>query len=135
MKLFTFVQWSFLVIPNKSARICTNVFGHTVIQSSKVEKYEKMASFSRRGRKKLRIYSWYSLPDSKRDQNCFIRIPSSNLTEMRPLGAFLKSILSSGYHGNNDCYKNFNFSFHYIFPSSITVQSFITVKWQEKSFE
>ena len=31
VKLGTFVQWSFLVIPNKSARIYFNIFGDTVI--------------------------------------------------------------------------------------------------------
>ena len=36
----------------------------------------------------LRIYSWYSLPDLKHDQKCFIRIPSLNVPEIRPLGTF-----------------------------------------------
>ena len=79
MKLSTFVQWSFLVIRNTSARICLNIFGDTVIQSLKV------ASFPCRGRENLRIYSWYSLPDSKHDQRCFIRIPSLNLPKTRHL--------------------------------------------------
>ena len=34
--------------------------------------------------------------------------------------------------GNDDHYKNFNFSFHYICPSSIALESFITIKRQEK---
>ena len=36
----------------------------------------------------LRIYSWYSLPVLKHDQKRFIRIPSLNVPEMRPLGSF-----------------------------------------------
>ena len=47
-----------------------------------------MASLSYRGRKNLRIYSWYSLPDLKHDQKCFIRISLLNVPEMRPLGTF-----------------------------------------------
>ena len=50
---------------------------------------------------------------------------------MRPLGTF-KSILSNGYHGNDYPYKNFDFSFGYVSSSSMTVQCFITLKWQEK---
>ena len=50
---------------------------------------------------------------------------------MSPLGTF-QSILSNGYHGNDDRYKNFDFSFGHVFPSSMTAQSFVTIKWQEK---
>ena len=49
---------------------------------------------------------------------------------LNPLGTF-QSILSNGYHGNDDRYKNFDFSFGYLFPSSMTVPSFITIKWHE----
>ena len=45
-----------------------------------MEKHEKVASFPRRGRESLRIYSWCSLSDLKHDQKCFIR--------MRPSGTF-----------------------------------------------
>ena len=48
--------------------------------------------------------------------NSAIRIPSLNLPETRSLGTFW-SILSNGYLGNDDRYKNFNFSFHYILSS------------------
>ena len=41
-------------------------------------------------------------------------------------------ILSNGYHNNKDSYKNFDFCLGYVFASSMTVQSFITVKWKEK---
>ena len=37
------------------------------------------------------------------------------------------------YCGNDDPNKNFDFSFGYLFSSSTTVQSFITIKWQEES--
>ena len=52
----------------------------------------------------------------------FIKVP-----EMRPLSTF-QSILSNGYHGNDDRYRNFDFSFGYVFPNSMTVQSFITIE-------
>ena len=48
----------------------------------------------------------------------FVSITSLNVPEMRPLGTFL-SILSIGYCENNDCYKNFDFSLGYLFPTSI----------------
>ena len=64
----------------------SNFFKKT--KKRKVEKQEKVASFPSRGRKNLRIYSWYSLPDFKHDQKRFIRIPSLNVPEMRPLGTF-----------------------------------------------
>ena len=89
------------------------------------KKHEKVASFLCRG-KKLWSYSWYSLPDFKYDQKRLIRIPSLNVPEMRPSGTF-QSILSNGYHGNDERYKNFDFSFGYVFLSSMTVQSFITI--------
>ena len=53
-----------------------------------MEKHEKVASFLCRGRMRLWVYSWHSLPDFKHDQKCFIRIPSVNIPEMRPLGTF-----------------------------------------------
>ena len=40
-KLGTFVQWSFLVIGNKSARTCLNIFGDSVIQILKSGKTRK----------------------------------------------------------------------------------------------
>ena len=49
-------------------------------------------------------FSWYSVPDLKNDQKCFIRIPSLNVSEIRPLGTFW-SILSNGYHGNDNVRK------------------------------
>ena len=36
------------------------------------------------------------------------------------------------YHGNGDRHKNFDFSFDYVFPISMTIQSFSTVNWQKK---
>ena len=69
--------------------------------------------------------------DLKHDENRFIRIPSLNVPEMRPSGTF-KSILSNGYNDNDDRYKNFDFSSGYVFPSSMTEQSFLIIKWQEK---
>ena len=49
---------------------------------------------------------------------------------MRPLGTCWSN-LSNGYHGNNDRYKNFDVSLGYVFPNSMTVENFITIKWQE----
>ena len=40
---------------------------------------------------------------------------------MRYLGT-VWSTLSNGYHGNHDRYKNFDFSFGYVFPCSITTK-------------
>ena len=77
--------------------------------------------------KNLRIYAWYSLSDLKHDQKRSVRFPSLIVPEMRPLGTFW-SILSSGYHGNDDRYKNFDFSFGHVFPNSVNVQSFIARK-------
>ena len=50
---------------------------------------------------------------------------------MRSLRTFYSN-LSNGYNGNDDRYKNFDFSFCYVFPSSMSVQNFITIEWQEK---
>ena len=72
MKLSTFVQWSFVVIENKSARICFNIFEDSVIQNFKIEKQETVALFPCRGRKNLRIYCWYSFSDLKHDPKRFI---------------------------------------------------------------
>ena len=41
MKLGTFVQWPFLVIRNKSARTCLNIFGDSVIKILKSGKHKK----------------------------------------------------------------------------------------------
>ena len=41
MKLSTFVQWLFLIIMNKFARICLNIFGDFVIESLKNGKTRK----------------------------------------------------------------------------------------------
>ena len=57
----------------------------------------------------------------------FVRIPSLNFPKMRPSDTF-KSVLSNGYHGNNDPYKNFDVSFRYIFSSSMAVQSSIAIE-------
>ena len=79
----------------------------------------------------MRIYFWYSLPDLKHDQKRSISIPLLNVLEVRPLGTFW-SFFSNSCHGNDDRQKNFDFSFGYVFPSSINVQSFITIKFQAK---
>ena len=121
------------VITNKSARICLYIFGDTVIQSLKSGKKTRKSSLVPMLRQEnLRIYSWYSLPDLKHDQKRFIPIPSSNFPEMRPSKGTFSSILSNGYHGNDDRYKNFDFSFRDVFSGSVTIQSFITINWQEK---
>ena len=53
MKLGTFVQWSFLVIPNKSARIFFNIFGDNVIQILKSGKTRKSVLVPMSRREKL----------------------------------------------------------------------------------
>ena len=53
------------------------------------------------------------------------------LSRNEDLGHLLVN-LSSGYHANNDRYESFDFSFGYVFPSSMKVHNFITIKWQEK---
>ena len=83
MKLGTFVWWSFVVIKNKSARICFIILEDSVIQNLKIEKQETVALFPCRGRKNLRIYSWYSLSDLKHDQKRFIHILSLRLSFMQ----------------------------------------------------
>ena len=69
MKLGTFV-----VITNKSARICLNLAGECVIQSLKSGKTRKSGLVPMSRQENLRIYSWYSLPDLKHDQKGFILI-------------------------------------------------------------
>ena len=133
MKLRTVVYRSFLVIRNKSAKICLNIFEDfedSVIQSLKSGKTRKSGLVPMSRQEKLTNLFLVFLPDLKHNQRRFICIPSLNVPEMRPLGTF-QSILSNGHHGNNDHYKNFEFSFGYVLPISITVQSFITIKWQE----
>ena len=76
------VYWPFLVIKNKSERIRVNIFGDTVIESLKTGENSKKWP---QGMKNLRIYSWCFLPGLKHDQKYFIRIPSFNCPEMRPL--------------------------------------------------
>ena len=49
---------------------------------------------------------------------------------MSPSGTFW-SILSNGYHGNNDHYKKIDFRFRFVLKSSMIVQCFIAIKWQE----
>ena len=45
MKLGTFVQWSFLIITNKFARICSNISGDYVMQTSNSGKTRKSGLF------------------------------------------------------------------------------------------
>ena len=65
-----------------------SIFGDSVVQSLKSGKHEKVAYFPGRDKKNLQIYSRCSLPDLKHDKKHFIRIPSLNVPEMRPLGTF-----------------------------------------------
>ena len=85
-----------------------------MIQTLKSGKRQKMASFPYRGRKILWIYSCYSLLDLRHDQKLFIRILLLNFPEMRPLDT-LQAILSNSNLRNDDRYKNFGFSFRYVF--------------------
>ena len=83
MKLDTFVQRSFVVITDKSEKICLNIFGDSVIQNLKNGKTRKCGLVPLSRQERLRIYSWYSLPDFKIDPKHVIRIPSLNVPEMR----------------------------------------------------
>ena len=78
-----------------------------------------------------RIYSWYSLPDLKYEQKRFIRTPSSNVLEMRLSGTF-SQFYQTVTMVTMTRYNNLGFDFGYVFSSSMTVQCFITIKWQEK---
>ena len=89
LKLYTFIQLSFFVLHNKSAKICSNITGDITIQRIKMKKYEKVASFPCQGRKILWIHFLYSLPDLKHDQKRFLDIPSPNFPGMRALCTFL----------------------------------------------
>ena len=92
-----------------------------------MEKHEKVASSHCRGRKNLRVYSWYSLSDLKHDQKHFIRMPSPNVPEMRPLGIFLGQFYQTDTVETMTVEK-FDLSFGHVFPRSMTVQRFITIK-------
>ena len=74
------------------------------------------------------------LPDSKHDQKCLIRISLLNLKEIRPSRTF-SQFYQTVTMETITITKIFNFSFHYAFQSSITVQSFIAIRWQEKSYQ
>ena len=100
-------------------------------KTEKWKEHEKLASFPCKGMKSLRIYSWYSLPDFKYDEKHFTRILSLIFPEMRHFGTF-QSILSNGYHGNGDRYKNFYFSFRPIFLISMTVKSSLPLSDRKK---
>ena len=52
-KFGTFVEWPFFVLLNKSARICLNTFGDTVIQSLKSGKTRKNAPVPMSKKEKL----------------------------------------------------------------------------------
>ena len=91
---------------------------------------KEVASFPCRSRKILWIYSWYSLPYFKHDQKRFIRIPSSNVPEMTEV--FMHILVNFISRRVTMETMNFDFSFGSVFPSSMTVQSFITFKLQEK---
>ena len=110
---------------NKSARICSNIFGDSVIQSLKSGKNMKsdLVLMSRQEKLVDLILVFPSVLEIW--QKGFHSY--SNVPEMRSLGMFW-SILSNGYHGNDDRYKNFDFSFGYVFASSIHIQNFITIK-------
>ena len=56
-----------------------------------------------------------------------------NVPEMRPLGTFSQFYQMIKME-TTTVNKNFNFNFGYVFPSSMAVQSFITIKWQKKKF-
>ena len=100
---------------NKSTRICLNIFGDSVIQSLKNVKIRKSGLVPMLRQEKLadlflvfpailetwqKVFHLYSFIKHSRNES--------------PLGTFW-SIVSNGYYGNNDRYKNFHFSFGYVF--------------------
>ena len=97
LKLYTFIQWCFFVLPNKSTRIQLERYWRyprdTVIQRTESGKIRKVASFPCRGRKILRVYFWYSLPDLKHDVKHFISIPLLNFPEKRALVPLLVNFI------------------------------------------
>ena len=100
---------------------------HSNPKFEKWKNTKKWPRSPRQARKILQINSWYSLLDLKRDQKCLIRVPLLNFPEMRP-----PDIFSQFYQmvtmGTLTITKIFDFSFHYIFPSSMNVQSFVAIK-------
>ena len=82
--------------------------------------------------KNLRIYFWYSLPDLKHDQKHFIRIYSFiKRSRNEVLRHFLVNFIKP-LPWKRCTEEKFHFSFGCVFASSITVQKFITLKWQDK---
>ena len=82
-------------------------------------KYEKGASFQVQDRRNLRIYCWYSLPNSKYDQKCVISYFFIEHSRNEAFRDFIVNFIKRLplLLSNDDCYKNVN----YIFPISITV--------------
>ena len=77
MKFSKYVFGSFIVVlTNKFARLCLNIFRDTVIQNFKSLKHEKVVSFQCTDRGNLQIYSSYSLPDLNMTQS-FIKCSRS----------------------------------------------------------
>ena len=72
----------------------------------------------------MRIYSEYSLPYMKQDKSVH---SYSFIKHSRNAVLALFSQFLIGYHGNDDRYNNFDFSFCYVFASSMNVQSFIAI--------
>ena len=114
-----------------------------------------MTSFPFRGIKTLRIYSWFSLPDIKHDQKYFVILFYTwKKWKTQPYVTIIRNRWNySGMKGEiyyiiwnfdglvtfwlnfqiefwTTHYKNFDFSFSYVFPSSMAAKfHFLTAEW------
>ena len=118
-------KWSFLVITNKFAGTCSNMFGDSVIQSLKSGKTRKSGFVAMSRKKKPAVLFPARLETWPKAFHLYFLIKSSRNEAFRHfLVKYIKRL-----PWKHDRYKNFNFS---VFPSSMNVQSFIIIRWQER---
>ena len=120
MKLGTFFLVVFFVIRNKSRKDLLEYFWRFC--NSNFEKWKntkKVASFPCQGRKTCEF-----IPGTLcQTWNMTKRVSSFRCFAVN----FIKRLPCKRWP-----LKNFDFSFGYVFPSSMTVQGFVTIKWQKK---
>ena len=104
---------------NKSPKIWWNIFGDSVIQSLRSGKTQKSGLVPMSRQEKLADLFLLDLKyDQKRPRN-------------EAFGHFLVNFIKR-LPWKHDRYKNLDFSFGYVVPSSVSVESFIAIKRQEK---
>ena len=95
-----------------------------------------MASFPSRERINLRIYIWYSLPDLKHEAFRFVRIPLLNAPcrneTFRHFNQFYQTVTMETMTVTKILTSVLAIYFQVLYKLSMTVQTFITIKWQEK---